>query len=396
MNVTLERFTGGQRAFALAAATGAAGLLLTLAGGFFGDARRALFAYLTAFVYWVGVAVAALILLSAFHAAKARWVVVLRRPLEWMGSSSLAFVLLFLPIALGMRQLFPWVEPDAGLGEEALHLLAHKRLYLNVPGFLVRAVLYFAVWVGVSHLLWRWSTRQDEEGGVALLHRQRLLGTGALPFLGLTITFAAFDWMMSLAPLWQSTIFGVYYFAGSFLAAIALLTLVTALARGKDLPGSLVTSAHLHNLGKLLLAFVAFWAYIAFSQYLLVWIANLPEENPYYVLRTRTAWQGVFLFLVAGHFLLPFFVLLSRQLKQRPLPLALAAVWMLAVHFVDIYWLVMPVLLPDAPAPHWTDLTALAGVGGAAIAVTLLRAKGQYAVPVKDPYLNESLRYVQP
>ncbi len=391
---SMERFQGGKRELLVAAGVGAVGLVLTGVGGAL-DARRALFAYLMAFVYWVGISVAGLILLATFHASRARWMVVLRRPLEVMSISSAAFPLLFVPIALGMRQLFVWVDPSS-LSEEARHHLEHKHVYLNVPAFLGRAALYFGVWIVISHLLHRWSTRQDESGEAALLVWQRRLGTGSLPLLAITVTFAAFDWLMSLTPLWQSTIFGVYYFAGSFLAAIAAWTLLSSVARGKDLFGSLVTGAHLHNLGKLLLTFTAFWAYIAFSQYLLVWVGNLPEESPYYEIRASGSWRWVFIALVVGHFVLPFSLLLSRALKLRPGFLAAVAVLLLLARWVDVYWLVMPAMDPKSPSLHWTDLTAFAGVGGAAVAFALFRARGRYTVPVKDPFLADSLRYTQP
>jgi hypothetical protein len=265
-----------------------------------------------------------------------------------------------------------------------------------MPFFLVRQVIYFAVWIFVSTRLFRLSTRQDETGDLELTVKQRRFAPGSLPFLGLTITFAGFDWLMSLTPLWQSTIYGAYYFAGSFLAAFAVLTIATVNARGDNLYGNLVTTHHLHNLGKFLLAFTAFWAYIGFSQALLVWVANLPEEASWYAVRIFGGWRPMSLAIFFGHFVIPFFVLLSRDIKLQPRPLAVIAVYILVMHWFDLYWLVWPALRPEGPSFHFTLLTAFVGVGGVSVAYGLFRLRGQYSLPVKDPYIADSLRYVQP
>ncbi len=372
----------------------AVGLGLTLLYGLVGDGRRALQAYHVAFAYWAGIAVGALIVNMAFQAGKARWYVVVRRVLETVPLSSALLLVLFVPVAMGASRLFPWVDPSR-LEPELRHLAEHRRPYLNVPFFLARTALYFAVWIAVSHLLHRWSVRQDDERGVALTLKQRRLGAGALPFVALALTFAAFDWQMSLDLHLYSTIFGVYYFAGSFLAAMAVLILLVIALRGEGMPGGLVNANHYHSMGKYLLAFVAFWAYIAFSQYLLIWIANLPEEVPWYLARNQSGWLPLGVFLVVFHFIVPFFLLLSRDLKRSPRALGLMAVWILVVHYVDVYWVMMPALQHDlhGPRPHWSDLTSAIGMGAAALAFVLWRLGAHAAVPVGDPYLDESLRY---
>lgn len=390
-----ERFTGGRGVMLGAAVVGALGLLITLVG-FFVAPGPALHSYLVAFCYWTGLGVAALILLCIFHASHARWMVVLRRAIESIPAALWLMVPLFLPIAVGMAHLYPWVEPPAGLSEHELGLLEHKRAYLNPPFFLLRAALYFGCWVLVAELLRRWSVRQDESGDGELTSKQRRLGAGALPALAVTLTFASVDWLMSLEPLWFSTVFGVYFFAGSFVSAIAVVTLCAALAFRRELDGGLATPEHLHSLGKLLFAFVCFWAYIAYSQYMLMWIADLPEEVPWYLARTGSGWRRVALLLFVGHFVVPFVALLSARLKRRPGPLAALAGWILLMHFVDLYWVVMPALHRDAPRVHWTDFSAFFGVGGAAVAFALFRLRGGYAVPVRDPFLAASVRYTQP
>jgi len=390
MNAT--PFQGGGRLAGIAVAVAAVALGLTAAGAA-GDPRQALASYLVAFVYWLGIVLGALILLGALHASKARWPVVLRRFLETIPQTLPVFVLLFLPIALGLKHVFVWVEP-AGLTGELAHAVAHKVPYLNVPFFLARAAGYFVVWIAVAHLLRAWSIRQDQEGGHALTLRQRRLGAGALPFLALTLSFASFDWMMSLDPRFFSTIFGVYWFAGSFLAAFAVLVIGAAATR--DLPdhfGHHLNADHVHALGKFLLAFTAFWAYIAFSQFMLIWIANIPEEVPWYILRASGPWGRVGIFLAVGHFAIPFAVLLSRDLKRSPRKLAMVAAWLLLVHWVDLHWIIMPSFHEAGPAPSWMDLTAFVGVGAAFLACLVYRMRGAATVPVRDPYLEESLRY---
>ena len=387
-------YTGGRRLALQAAAVGAVGLCLTWVGGAAFDARRALYAYLVAFTYWLGIALGALILLGAFHASNARWPVVLRRFVEHVPAVIPLFAVLFIPILLGRHQLFPWTTPDA-LEGELRHLVEHKRPYLNVPFFVVRAVFYFASWVAVAELLRRWSMRQDAAGGVTLTRWQRRLGAGSLPLLALTVSFAAFDWIMSVDPRFYSTIFGAYWFAGSFMGAFAVIAIAGALTRRDPAQfGSQMSAEHFHSVGKFLLAFVAFWAYMAFSQLLLIWIANVPEEVPWLVLRISGGWLGVGGFLVVGQFLLPFFLLLSRDLKRNPRSLAWVAAWTLLAHWVDMYWLIMPHLDPGGPRLSLWDLTAFVGVGGLAVAFTIFRMRGSAAVPVRDPYLDDSLRYL--
>ncbi len=392
--MTLTPWQGGRRFLSGAAAVGAAGLALTLVGGLVFDARRALFSYLVAFVYWVGIALGTLILLGAFHASAARWPVVLRRFLETVPASLPAFVVLFVPIAAGMRHLFPWVDPHALEGEMA-RAVEHKTPYLNTPFFLARAGIYFVFWIVVAHLLRAWSVRQDSSGGATLTTRQRRLGAGSLPFLALTLSFAAFDWMMSLDPRFFSTIFGVYWFSGSFMSAFAVTIIAAALTRPDPTAfGHHMNVEHFHALGKFMLAFVAFWAYVAFSQFMLIWIANIPEEVPWYILRIDHGWRFVGAFLAVFHFFVPFFLLLNRRVTRNPRALSWVAAGLLFVNWVDLYWVVMPHLHPQGPRPWLFDLTAFAGVGGVAIAFTVLRMRGAAAVPVRDPYLEDSLRYL--
>jgi len=391
-----QKFDAGRGLMLGSGAIGVLGLLGTFAGMATGDARPAYFSYLFSFAYWGGMALASVVLLQIFHAFRAKWMVVLRRAVEVMAVTMVLFLVLFIPIAMGLKHLYSWVEPASDLPAEALRILKHKEAYLNTPFFVVRSVGYILLAALISQRLFGLSVKQDDTGDVQLTARQRAFGTGALPFIALVFSFAGFDWLMSLDPLWFSTIFGVYFFAGSFVSSISLLVIITDRARGKNLYGDLVTAEHIHQLGKLMLAFTCFWTYIGFSQLLLIWIAGLPEEVPFYLVRMKGGWAGVSVFMIVGNFFLPFGALLSRSLKRNRAQLALVAFWILLVHAVDIFWLVMPTLSPDSIPFHWTLIPAFVGIGGLAVAFGLWRVRGRFTVPIRDPYLADSLAYKGP
>jgi hypothetical protein len=385
-------FAGGGRWLTAGGGLGVVFLIISIIGMVVSP-REGAFSYLMAFTYWAGISMASVILLMIFHATHARWMVILRRPIEAMASSVPIFVLLFIPVIIGMKHVYIWVDPPASLGREALHVLEHKHAWLNSTAFIVRGFFYLLF---ASFLGWRlfgWSLRQDREGGTGLTSSQRKLSAGGLPFLALAFTFAAFDWIMSLYPTWFSTIFGVYWFAGSFGCALSVLAIATNRARAANLFSGGMHDDHTHSIGKLMLAFVCFWTYVAFSQLLLIWIAGLPEEIPFYITRFKPGWAWVGFVLIFGHFFIPFGLLLSRARKRDPQRLARVGWFILLIHFFDIFWLVMPALYPEGFALHWTTLPAFLGVGLLAVAFTVSRLRGKLIIPVKDPYLAESLRY---
>jgi hypothetical protein len=395
-DANLPRFDGGRTLMRGSAAAGAAGLLLTLLGGL-ASPRTALLSYLIAFVYWLGLCIGASSLVLANNAAGARWNVTVRRLGENMGAAVPIFALLFLPLLLGAKHIWFWVAPQPPLSKELALLLAHKSVYLNMTSFTLRAVAYFAIWIGFTWRLRALSLEQDETGDPALTAAQRRLSPPGLILFVLTMTFASFDWLMSLQPTWYSTIFGLYIHAGAFVTSLALVCLAVTGLRSSDQPwGKLITVDHQHNLGKLLLAFTAFWAYMAFSQYMLIWAGNLPEELQWIVTRSRGVWRPVGQLILFGQFLLPFFALLSRPLKRDPRALAAVAAWILFIHYVDLYWVVMPASGADQLGLHWTHFTAFVGVGGVSVASAVYLLRGGRPVPIKDPFLEDSLRYVQP
>ena len=386
--VTLPR-SAAWRALPLAAAgLGLLALVLhwTLGRGA-AAARQAQFSYLVALLYWLSLALGALFFVIVQFATKAGWSVVVRRLAEHAMMTLPLLALLFVPVLGGVHELFHWTHHEA-VQHDAL--LAAKAPYLNLPFFVARALLYFVVWSALAWVFYRRSVGQDRDGAPQATARLQRLSGPAIILFALTVTFAAFDWLMSLDPHWYSTMFGVYYFAGCVVAIFAFLALVGLVLRRAGVLAEVITIEHYHDLGKLLFAFTVFWTYIAFSQFMLIWYGNLPEETIWYARRLVGSWRTATLVLGLGHFVVPFFYLMTRATKRRPAALLPAAIWLLAVHYLDLYWLVMPVLHPASAQPSWLDLTAFVGIGGCFVALFARLLRRHALVPLRDPRLAES------
>lgn len=388
-------FGGGGPAMLVAAVIGIIGIALFVVG-LGANKRQAYHSYLAAYVFVVSLPIGALIFICIGHAMGSKWFVAVRRIPEAMVGAFPILALLFIPIVLGMKQLFPWVKgaeftiPDMA-NAHWQHLMHVKRPYLNENGFIIRGIVYLAIWIILAEVFRRWSFKQDRDPNVLISSPRKLSGP-ALPLIAFSLTFAAFDWMMSLSPAWYSAAFGLYWFAGSFMAAMATMILLAARGKATTMP-HLLTPGHFGALGRLMFAFVVVWAYIAYAQGFITWIANKPEEVPWYLERIRNGWGTVGIFLIVGHFALPFLILLQKDLKRKPKQIAVAAVWLLIVHYVDMHWLVLPAL-HHTFKPHWLDLACIAGVGGLAVAFALFRQRGRLVVPVGDPRLETGLRYI--
>jgi hypothetical protein len=299
-----------------------------------------------------------------------------------------------------MEELYPWVGATAGEagghggGHDAL--LAHKAPWLNAGGFTARAALYLVLWGALGWWLRRESIRQDRgpsAGDPGITRRLQIVSAPGLVLYGVTVTLASIDFVMSLDPHWYSTIFGVYIFSGATVGILALLiVLAVVLERRRGPLAGMVTPEHYHDLGKLLFGFVVFWAYIAFSQFMLIWYGNIPEETVWFAHRLEHGWKPVTLVLALGHFVLPFFYLLGRDVKRRRIALTAGAVWLLAFHYVDLYWLVMP-STAAAFQPHWLDPVCMVAVGGLFAGVLGRLMSRPALVPVADPRLPESLSF---
>ncbi len=350
--------------------------------------------YLLNYCFFLSLSLGALFSVAVDHAARAGWNVSLRRLAEIMAANMSCLVVLFVPIIalvlLGSHSLYAWNDPSTVAGDP---LLRGKAVYLN-PGFFgLRSVIYLWVWWLLGRFYWRRSLEQDRTGDPSLTLSMERLSPVALLLYSVTLTFASFDWLMSLSPRWYSTIFGVYFYSGAvvgFFAAIILAAL--ALQCGGRLKTS-ITIEHYHDLGKLLFAFVIFWGYMAFSQYLLIWYANLPEESEWYLARQSGPWVWVSLGLLFGNLLIPFFGLLSRHVKRRKWSLAFWAVWLLALHWIDLYWIIMPGVSPQVLPLGAIDGCLFLGLGGIYLG-GLLHVAGRHALlPLADPRLGESLAF---
>jgi hypothetical protein len=352
--------------------------------------KQFFFSWLMAFVFFLSLALGALFFVLIQYATQGGWGIVVRRIGETVFATVPVMAALFIPLLFGLQDLYSWSVPGAA---EHDALVRWKAPFLNVPFFLVRAAIYFVCWSFIALLYYRLSRSQDATGDPAVSARLRKLAGPAIIVLALTQTFASIDWIVSLTPHWYSTMFGVYFFAGSFIGFIALLSVVTAAMRGAGLLETVISAEHLHDLGKFLFAFTAFWAYIAFSQFFLIWYANLPEETVWFKARLEGSWQIVSLLLMAGHFGVPFFYLMGRAVKRRGWTLAIGGTWLLVMHFVDIYWQIMPTLHPEGIRPSVLDVAALLAVGGCFVAAVSWLMRRQALVPLRDPRLAESLAF---
>ena len=369
--------------------------------------RTFFFGYIFAFMFALSLPIGALFFVAIQHITRAGWSVVVRRMAEIATQLVKPLTIAFIPIALtvifGSHEPYPWVNTsgavEAGLMDEGTAALVDSKPYLSPVRWLAFAALFFLVWNFYAARFLGMSRDQDESGDPAITLKLEGMAPVAIICMALTTTFAAVDWVMTLAPTWYSTIYGVYFFAASTVCFYAVTSIASVLLwlRG-DLRG-IVTKEHFHDLGKLLFGFNCFWAYIAFSQYLLIWYANIPEETEFYLPRYHNGWGWVSVALVVGHFLVPFFGLLSRHVKRNPQALMFWAVWLLVIHCVDMYWLVIPFRDHHAgPFPDFSTalVTTLCLAGFIAIVIGGLRnyASGIPLVPTKDPRLPESLHFI--
>jgi hypothetical protein len=374
-----------RRARPKALVAGLAALALCALGALF-DPQQFFRSYLVGFLFWFGIALGCLAVLMIHHVAGGAWGAVTRRVLESAAGTIPFLALLFVPIVLGVGELYEWAHPSLVAADP---LLRAKHLYLNVPFFIGRAVFYFAVWSAIGAFLIRWSTDEDTAPPGSVTRRLELLSRGGLVLYGLTVTFAAIDWIMSLQPHWFSTIYGLLIMGGQGVAAFAFIIPVAALLLRQESVAKVVQPAQFGDLGSLLLAFVMIWAYLALSQLLITWSGNLPEEISWYLRRSVGGWKWVGYLLVVAHFVAPFLVLLSRRLKRNARALAFVALWLIFARYVDVYWLVVPSFEEGGLRVHWMDLLAPIGVGGVWFWLFVGRLERRPLLPLGDPSLPE-------
>ncbi|MGB0070739.1 MAG: hypothetical protein WBQ11_22170 [Isosphaeraceae bacterium] len=354
------------------------------------DPRRWLYSYLTALVFVITPSIGALAWLMLQHLTRAVWSVVLRRVLENLTRPLPWLALGFIPVALHLPRIYSWADPARVASDPAL---ARKSAWLNPVFFNIRAAAYLAIWALLATLLARFSARQDRLADPRSNGRMRAISSWGLVLLGLTSSYAGFDWLMSLDPHWASTMYGVYVWAGSLVSSLAALILLTLALRGSGWLGRTVTTEHLHDLGKLLFGFVVFWTYIAFCQYFLIWCANFPEETRWYITRRSGSWNTLSWALCFGHFTVPFFLLLFRSIRRDPYWLGFLAAWILVFHYLDLYWLIMPELYPEGAQPDWLDGSLLAALLLASCTIVAHACRTRPVVPIGDPRLSESIAF---
>jgi hypothetical protein len=359
---------------------GAIGLLLCAVGWFL-DPTAFFQSYLMAFMYWLAFPLGALAIVGLYHLGGGVWGFPIRRPLEAAMMTIPLFALLFLPLLFGLPNLYPWARPEQVAADP---ILQHRSPYLNLTFVLIRAAVYFLAWSGGAYLLYRMSIEQDRTGDADLPRLLGRRGRLVLFFYVLGVSFAAFDWVMALDPHWFSTIYGVIFLIGNGLTAIAFAIIVLRLLSERP-PVAAVTSVETFNdLGNLLLAFVTLWAYMNLSQFLIIWSANLPEENPWYIRRADGAWWWFTLLLVAFQFVAPFLILLARGNKRNRQRLTQLAVFVLFMRLVDMFWMIMPEVRRDGLVFHWLDFVAPIGIGGIWIAAFIWVLRRQPILPLND------------
>lgn len=449
-------------AWKLAAGMGALGVVAS-GIGMFSDPHRFAFSWLFAFMFFLALGLGGLFFTLGQHLTGSGWGVPLRRTAEMLMAGLPVFLVLFVPIALNMNELYPWLEhgheaggheggheeggghheegghdeaghehgalfgfgdtaraqeardpwdvhpnerePETGghhTPEHALHaeVMASKTWFLDHGWFLGRAGVYFIAWILLSYFFFTWSTRQDKEKGLALTQKMEKVAPFATFVFGFSLTFAAFDWMMSLEPTWYSTIFGVIYFAIAAIIAHATIILLTLALKRAGILEEALSVEHFHDISKLLHGFVIFWAYVSVSQLLLIWYAGIPEESTYYHLRWwgGGGWLNVSILLILAGFVIPFFLLMSRNFKRNLPWVGFSAAWIFVVQIVQLYWLVMPYadqtgLVETQLHLHWLDFAAFFAVGGVYFAVVLWNMTRYPLVPVGDPRISRGLHH---
>jgi hypothetical protein len=378
---------------------GVLAIILTVVIGFGAKeaGKQALSAYHTGVIYCIGLCLGCLGAQMVFQQFNAGWTAAIRRQAENVSSLIWVCAILFVPVIVNAYysgdefKLFGWMSPEHTAGDV---LFQKKAVWLNLDFWTVRTAVYFFLWTFLALTLAKWSRRQDENGDRWLTAKARKLSAFGLLAYFLTSAFASFDWIMSLDYHWFSTMFGVYFFAGCALSAVALLIMIHAMLLNSGKLKGIVTSEHFHDMGKLLFAFTVFWAYVSFSQYFLIWYSNIPEETAFFNLRQTGDWLTIAKVLCVGHFIVPFLVVLFRPVKRSPRLLMLAALWMLVMHALDLFFIIRPNLREIALGERLhLDVIGIVGPLFLFLGLVLRKVVSAPLIPLKDPRLHEALAH---
>ncbi|HXW62560.1 MAG TPA: hypothetical protein VEJ45_08180 [Candidatus Acidoferrales bacterium] len=385
------------RAQKRAMSLGAIGVIAAVVWGFI-DAHRSggqgwesfFHSYLFAYVFIVSIPLGCLGFLMMHHLTGGPWGLPIRRILEAGTRTLWMTAFLFIPVLVGLSRIFPWTKP----GEIPDNAVNHfKRVYLQPGFFITRAVVYFAIWVILAHLLNKWSAEQDQTADPRLKDSMSNLSGPGLVVWSITVGAAAVDWVMSLEPEWYSTIWGMLFMVIMALAGLTFSIVILRTLSGDAPLKDCVRPKDYNDLGNLVLAFTLLWTYMSFSQFLIIWSGNLKDEIPWYMIRARGSWAGVAVVLLLFHFFLPFFVLLQRKVKRRLATLSIVAGWMLVLSLVDVYWLVVPAYEPNAPEFRLLDVLALVGIGGLWLAAFYGQLRRLPLLPLHDPRFGDFLEH---
>ena len=343
--------------------------------------------YLVGFAYSTLTCLGGLFFLQVMYLTGSAWSVTVRRIVEHLVAAIPACAVLFIPVIFGIHHLYEWSHTEEVMKDP---ILSQKSAFLNVEGFVIRGVVFFAIWSLVAWRITSQSLAQDKDQSIKHMDTAARWSAPGLVFTFLTVSLAAFDWLMSLAPHWYSTIFGLYIFAGGGWTFISTMMIICQLLRKNGILARSITVEHYHDLGKWMFATTAFWSYIAFSQYMLIWYANLPEETIWYKVRWENGWEVLSYLLIVGHFFFPFLMLLARGSKRNLGLMFGMAFWVLFIEYIDLYFVIMPNFY-KSPAPHWLDLFGwLAPVATVGV-VFWSRFRGKALIPVGDLRLEQAL-----
>lgn len=360
-------------------------LAVSLVGAFF-TPQDFFRSYLMSYLFYIGLTLGSMAVVMLQYLTGGQWGILIRRPLECAAQTLPLLFVLFIPIAIGIPYLYNWDHPQLVLHDDVLR---HRAVYMNAPMFLLRAVIYFAIWAVLIYFLSRWSTEQDQQGGLTR-KLERLSAPGLILYV-FTVTFAAVDWAESVEPHWQSTMWGFLFVAGQGLSAIAFAIVMLTWLKSRSPLGRLLKPSHFQDLGKLLLMWVMIWAYFSFSQLLIVWAGNLTSEIPWYLKRLATSWGWLGVALILFQFLVPFALLLSRKLKRNAALLAGVVGILVVMRFVDLIWIVMPSFYSRGIHLSWLTLSLPLALGGLWIAFFLWRLSLRPVFPVHALGIEEIL-----
>ena len=356
--------------------------------GFFLNSKQFFYSYLTSFTFFTSIALASLILVMIHHVTKSSWGTVIRRIPESFLANIGIWSIFMIPILLGMTSLYKWTSAEYVMGDP---IMVGKIPFLNEPFFVIRQFIYFGIWGFLGYKLHKISVEMDRTNDWGLTVLLRKFSAPGILIFALTVAFASFDWLMSLDAHWFSTMFGVYFFAMSFQALFPVIILMVLWMQRKGILKNTIGQAHIYDLGAWLFGFTVFYAYIAFSQFLLIYYANIPEETLWYYHRLEGSWAFVTYSLLIGRFILPFILLLNREPKHNKKLLTFVSILIITMHLIELHWIVMPVIHYHGFTVSWLDLTTFVGLGGIFMGLFFHKFRSHNMVPVNDPQLADSL-----